>query len=309
MAADQRCRGDGEWWVFRLVGAGHASVMRRIMARLEGARSLDRIGDTVRRIVRGTVGRGRLGDLLHGRQLGHPVHPAMVQFPVGAWISAAVLDFVPGAEHAATVLLIAGTAGTVPAAAAGAADYGTLSRQQRRVALVHAAANTVAVGLFTASIVARLRGDHRRGKILSLTGLGVAGGSAYLGGHVAFAQAGGVNHAAAALPAVPKGWQPVDAVDSFPDKQVATRTLGGTPVLVYRDGDRFSVLIAQCAHRGGPLSEGRTLDVDGRRCVECPWHGSVFDLADGRAVRGPASSDQVQLRTRVRDGRLEAARP
>jgi nitrite reductase/ring-hydroxylating ferredoxin subunit/uncharacterized membrane protein len=283
--------------------------MRRIMARLEGARSLDRIGDAVRRAVRGTVGRGRVGDALHGRQLGHPVHPAMVQFPVGAWMGAAVLDFVPGAEHASTVLVIVGTAGTVAATATGAADYASLSRQQRRVALVHAAANTVAIGLFTASIVARLRGDHRRGRMLSLTGLGVAGGSAYLGGHVAFAQAGGVNHAAAALPSVPTGWQPVDAVDSFTDGQVATRTLGGTRVLVYRDGDRFSVLVAQCAHRGGPLSQGRMVRVAGRSCVECPWHGSVFDLADGRAVRGPASSDQVQLRTRVCDGRLEAARP
>lgn len=281
----------------------------RLLARLEGARSLDRIGDAVRRVVEATVGRGRLGDTLHGRPVGHPMHPAMVQFPVGAWMSAAVLDLLPGTEHASTALLIAGTAGTLPAVATGAADYGTLSREQRRVALVHAAANTAAVGLFTASIVARLRGDHRRGRVLSFAGLGVAGASAYLGGHLAFAQAAGVNHAAAALQRVPEGWQPLGAVDSFADRQVTSRPLGDTTVLVYRDGDRFTVFTAECAHQGGPLGEGRTVDVDGQRCIECPWHGSAFTLADGRAVRGPAGSDQTLLRTRVRDGKLEAARP
>jgi nitrite reductase/ring-hydroxylating ferredoxin subunit len=80
-------------------------------------------------------------------------------------------------------------------------------------------------------------------------------------------------------------------------------------VLVYRDGDRFSVLLGECAHRGGPLAEGRTVESDGTPCVECPWHGSVFALTDGRAVRGPASSDQTLLRSRIHDGHLEVARP
>ncbi len=267
---------------------------------------MDRIGDAVRRLALRTVGRGRLGDVLHGRPVGHPVHPAVVQFPVGAWMSAAVLDLLPGTRHAATALLVAGTAATLPAVATGAADYATLSRQQRRVALVHAAANTAALGLFTASIVARLRGDHRRGRGLSFAGLGVAGASAYLGGHLAFAQAAGANHSTVS-PAVPGDWHPVDTVDSFTDGQVTARTLHGTPILVYRDGDRFTAFAARCAHQGGPLAEGRTIEVDGRPCVECPWHGSAFALADGRAVRGPAGSDQALLRTRVRAGRLEAA--
>ncbi|GAA1556116.1 hypothetical protein GCM10009827_091180 [Dactylosporangium maewongense] len=281
----------------------------RVLARLENARWLDRIGDAVRRVVLATVGKGQVGEALHGRQLGHPAHPAMVQLPVGAWMSAAVLDLLPGTEPAATALLVAGTAGTLPSVATGAADFGTLSREQRRVALVHAAANTVAVGLFTASIVARLRGDHRRGRALSFAGLGVAGTSAYLGGHLAFAQAAGVNHAAAALPRVPRDWQTVDSVDSFADRKVGTRAFGDTTVLVYRESDRFSVMVGECAHRGGPLTDGRTVDVDGQVCVQCPWHGSVFALADGHAVHGPAGSDQVLLRTRVRGGLLEATRP
>ncbi|WP_326999713.1 Rieske 2Fe-2S domain-containing protein [Dactylosporangium sp. NBC_01737] len=260
--------------------------MRRLLARLEGACSLDRAADRVRSLAAGTVGRGRLGDLLHGMPIGHPLHPAVVQFPVGAWMSAAVLDLLPGTRHAATALLAAGTAGALPAAMTGAADYATLSREQRRVALVHAAANTVALGLFAASVAARLRGRHDRGRALSFAGLGVAGASAYLGGHLAFGQGAGVNHSATALQLLPHGWHRLGATDAIPDGQVSTRMLGETPIVVYRQRDRFTVFAGRCAHEGGPLSAGTTVDVGGERCLRCPWHGSAFRLTDGTAVRG-----------------------
>jgi nitrite reductase/ring-hydroxylating ferredoxin subunit len=283
--------------------------MRRLLARLEAARSLDGVARRVRALAAGTVGRGRLGDLLHGVRFGHPLHPAVVQFPIGAWMSAALLDLLPGTRHAATALLAAGTAGAVPAAVTGGADYATLSPEQRRVALVHAAANTAAVGLFTASVVARLRGHHGRGRALSFAGLGIAGASAYLGGHVAFGQGAGVNHSAAALQLLPGGWHRLGAADTIPDGQISTRVLGETPVVVYREHERFTVFVGRCAHQGGPLSAGTTVDVDGERCLQCPWHGSAFRLTDGHAVGGPAGTDQVLLRTRIRDGQLEAARP
>ncbi|WP_426514094.1 DUF2231 domain-containing protein [Dactylosporangium sp. McL0621] len=288
--------------------------MPTLLARLEAAAQLDRIADVVRRLAQATAGRGRLGDVLHGRTIGHPLHPAVVQFPVGAWMSTAVLDALPGRDtpgsrRAAATLLAAGTAGAVPAAVTGLADYATLSPQQRRVALVHAAANVTALGCFVASLAARARGDHRRGRALSFAGLGVAGAGAYLGGHLAFALGAGANHAAAALPLVPSGWHRLDAVSAIAEGKLSAYTVGETPVVVYRDHDRFSALVGRCAHLSGPLAEGRTVDVGGEACVECPWHGSVFRLADGRALRGPASSDQTALRTRVRDGQLEVAQP
>ncbi|GAA0735447.1 Rieske (2Fe-2S) protein [Dactylosporangium roseum] len=288
--------------------------MRRLLAKLERSHGLDRIGDPARKAILAAVPREGVRDVLHGRWLGHPLHPAVVQFPVGAWLSAAVLDalaFLPGRRPAATALLVAGTAAALPAAVTGATDFTTLSREQRRVAVVHALANSVALGLFVSSIVARLRGRHAAGRGLSYAGTGVAGVGAFLGGHLSFSQDAGTNHAAAALPLVPRGWHGIGAIEEFRPGRVESRILGETPVLVYRDGDgdRFSVLIGRCAHRSGPLADGRTVEVDGEACLECPWHGSVYRLADGRAVHGPASSDQVVLRTRIRAGRLEAARP
>ena len=290
--------------------------MKRLLSRLERIRSLDRVSDPLRDAVAKLTGKGRVEDALHGTWLGHPLHPAAVQVPVGAWISATVLDLLPGdrrdrpgLRRGATALLLAGTAGALPAAATGIVDWTTLSATQRRVGLIHAAANTAALALFTASIAARLGGSHRRGRRLSMAGLGIAGASAFLGGHLAFAQSAGVNYGAAALALAPMDWQDIGALDEFADGSATARTLDEVPVLVYRHGDALTVLIGRCAHFGGPLHEGPTKEVDGQLCVECPWHGSRFRLADGVAVQGPTAADQPTLDVRVRDGRVEVRQP
>src|SRR4051794_9513362 len=117
------------------------------MTKLEQASGLDRVGDRLQRAVLATIRPRRVRDLLHGVVLGHPLHPAMVQVPVGAWISAAVLDLMPGQRRAATTLVGVGTAAALPAAVAGLNDWAALSRDQRRVGLVHAASNTVGLAL------------------------------------------------------------------------------------------------------------------------------------------------------------------
>ncbi|WP_238015864.1 Rieske (2Fe-2S) protein [Dactylosporangium sp. AC04546] len=283
--------------------------MRALLTRLERFRSVDRVGDPARAAVEAVLPSDGVRDALHGRWLGHPLHPAVVQFPLGAWLSATVLDLLPGTRREATTLLIAGTAAALPAAVTGGADFTTLSREQRRVAVLHALANSAALGLMVSSIVARLRGRHTTGRWLSLAGVGVAGGSAMLGGHLSFSQDAGANHSAAALPLVPDGWHDLGATGEYRPGAIEARMLGETPVLVHREDDRFSVLIGRCAHRSGPLVDGTPVEIDGDACLQCPWHGSVFRLRDGRAMRGPASSDQTVLRTRVRNDRLEAARP
>ena len=83
--------------------------MRALLTKVEQAAGLDRTGDRLQRVVLSTLRPRRLRDLLHGVTLGHPLHPAMVQVPVGAWISAAVLDLMPGQRRPATVLVGLGT--------------------------------------------------------------------------------------------------------------------------------------------------------------------------------------------------------
>ena len=131
-------------------------------------------------------------DLLHGVPVGHPVHPVLVQVPLGAWFSAALLDALPGTEAPARTLVGAGTLSAVPAALAGYVDYGELDQRQARIGAVHAGANFAAVGLHAGSYVARVLGNHGLGKWLSYTGLTVAGAGGYLGGHLTYRQGAGV---------------------------------------------------------------------------------------------------------------------
>lgn len=275
--------------------------------RLEEARSLDPVSDRLQAVVSALVKPQRLRDLLHGTWLGHPLHPVLVQLPVGAFVSAAILDLLPGRSRAATTLIAVGTAGAVPAAAAGWTDWSELTRYRRRVGLVHATANAVAIGLYAASLAARLRGDTRRGKALGFAGLSTASVGAYLGGHLSFAQSAGVNQAAPDTARIPEDWTSITSLASLPDNKTSVRMAGDVPVLLYRTGPDVTAMIEHCGHETGPLGEGEVVGSGRDACVVCPWHGSTFRLVDGQVVHGPAASDQPTLRTRVVEGMVEVS--
>ncbi len=277
----------------------------QILHRLEQAHALDGVSDKLQAFVHAAAKPQRLKDLLHGTGLGHPVHPVLVQVPVGSFISAAILDLMPGRRAASTTLIAVGTAAAIPAAAAGWADWSEMTKDRRRVGLVHAATNVVAVGLYAASLVARLRGRTTSGKALGFAGLGVAGAGAYLGGHLAYAQAGATNHAAPDMVRVPEDWTEVVSLASLPEGKPSVHTLGDVPVLFYRQGGDVTAMLARCSHETGPLGDGEVVGSGRDACIVCPWHGSTFRLVDGTAVHGPAANDQPLLQSRVRSGMVE----
>jgi uncharacterized membrane protein len=125
---------------------------------------------------------------LQGRALGHPLHPALTDLPIGFWTSAGVLDLVGGkrAARGATALVGLGVASALPTLAAGMADWTEMSRAKQRVGVVHAAANAAATVLYAKSFGARRMGQRGRGIWLGLLGAGVATAGGYLGGHLAF---------------------------------------------------------------------------------------------------------------------------
>ncbi|WP_213450238.1 Rieske 2Fe-2S domain-containing protein [Rhizomonospora bruguierae] len=291
----------------------------QVLTKLEQASGLDPASERVRQAVDSVIRPQRLRDALHGVWLGHPLHPAMVQAPVGAWMATAVLDALPdrrfpgrmsGMERAATALTGFGVATAVPSAVAGWTDFSTLSREQQRVGLVHAVSNLIAVGLYTGSFVARLAGRRRAGKALAYAGMGIASLGAYLGGHMAYGLGAGVNHSIADLRHLPDGWQPLVRFSELPDGEPTVRRMGEVPVLVYRQGAEVTVLMERCGHQSGPLGEGQVVRDGGDPCVVCPWHGSVFRLRDGAVMHGPAATDQPVLASRIsEDGLVEARLP
>ncbi|MEU3607736.1 Rieske (2Fe-2S) protein [Streptomyces sp. NPDC035033] len=285
-----------------LPSAEGPGLVLRAMDRLENSPRADGLADALRGTVR-SLPLGAARDVLHGRWLGHPLHPVLVQFPIGAWLSAAVLDLVPGGQRAARLLVGAGLAGAGPAAVAGWVDWAETRRPQQRVGLVHAAANITGVVCYAASLTARCRGRHARGRLWGFGGLTAVAAGGALGGHLAYRQAAGANHAEQVPALVPPGWYPVATLAELPPGRPRRGHVGEVPVVIVRtDGDAVRVLAERCSHLAGPLADGEVVD----GCLVCPWHGSTFRLDDGWNVTGPATAPQPAFDTRTVDGRVEA---
>jgi nitrite reductase/ring-hydroxylating ferredoxin subunit len=277
--------------------------------RLENAGPLDPAVNVMRSAVTAVLRPQKLRDALHGVWLGHPLHPVLTDVPIGMWSAAGVLDLIPGTGPAATALIATGCAGAVPTAVTGWADWSQLHKPHQRVGLVHAAANIVALGCYTASVAARMNGRTIRGKAWGFTGLGAMALGGYLGGHLAFRQAAGANHQADTVDLFPSGWQTIGRFDDLPDGAPTKATVAGMDLLVVRRGQHVDVLRNQCSHLSGPLSDGEFSIEGGQGCIVCPWHGSTFRLSDGGVVHGPATSPQQSFETRVVNGVVEVRLP
>lgn len=289
-------------------------VLQAATDKVERAEALDGSVAAVKKAVDAALPTPEVRDVLHGVWLGHALHPAMIVVPLGSWISASVLDFLPGTRRAARALVGLGVLATVPTAAAGAADWSDLHPQQQRTGLVHAATNVVALSLQVASWRARRGGRQVRGASLSLAALSVGGLGAFLGGHLAYRQAAGVNHAEQAPHLLPEDYTRLATLDELPDGRPVRRVLAGVPVFVLRRDRRVDVLFDECSHLSGPLSEGELSGAgspdDADLCITCPWHGSVFSVADGAVRRGPTTHPQPVLQVRLEpDGTVLARLP
>jgi hypothetical protein len=153
---------------------------------LEDTTSLDGPVRAVQPLIQAVFGTGARGAVLRGEWLGHAVHPVLTDVVIGTWTSATVLDLVGGADAKASARRLIGTGLLVvgPTAWTGWAEWSTLGPRDKRVGLVHAATNAVAIGVYTASWIARRRDRHRTGAALALAGAAVSAAGAYLGGHL-----------------------------------------------------------------------------------------------------------------------------
>lgn len=175
----------------------HDPPFVRAVRRLEAESRLDGAVRAVRPLAARVGGQGPVADVLHGKWLGHALHPLMTDLPIGMWTSATVLDLVggPGSRPAARRLVGLGIASAVPTALTGWAEYGSVEEpRDQRVGVVHAVANVVAVGLYAASYRARGQDHHARGRGLALAAGSVLGLSGYLGGHLTSARKVSTRH-------------------------------------------------------------------------------------------------------------------
>jgi nitrite reductase/ring-hydroxylating ferredoxin subunit len=103
---------------------------------------------------------------------------------------------------------------------------------------------------------------------------------------------------------VDDGWVAAVPLEQLADGTSTRVEIEGKPVLLARDGERLFAIGARCTHQGAPLQRG-PLKFGALDQVTCPVHGSVFALADGRVLRGPATVPEPAYDVRVTDGTIE----
>lgn len=263
--------------------------------------------------------------LLQGKPFGHPLHPALVHFPIGLLVLSLMLDIASYLEIAANNVsrasfyaMAIGIAAGILAVAAGLVDRSDirLDHPARKTANLHMVLNLSALGLFVINLFLRLRQPDLAITpfvylLLSLIGVGIILFSGYLGGTMVYDDGIGVgrHRRATRTPrrtirvsnrTAQDGWLPVCDDNDVQDGETLRVVCDGNIIAIAKQGGEVYAFQEFCTHRYGPLSEGQLQDHQ----VECPWHRSRFDIRTGRVVEGPAKVDLKTYSAAIRSGKI-----
>jgi nitrite reductase/ring-hydroxylating ferredoxin subunit len=237
-------------------------------------------------------------DLLNGRWLGHPLHAASTDLPIGLLLGTVILDLL-GQTAAADIVLVATIVTMVLSALSGLADYGDTSGTVLTRATLHSTLMVVALVLLVISAVLRTGApvDRTVPVVLAIVGFLLVTAGAFVGGDVVFVLGNMVSRHA--FRGAGTKWIRLDTgavtdLAALPEATPTKMRAGINDLVMVRIGDTVHALHAVCAHAGGPLDQGTIVD----GCVECPWHGSRFRLSDGFARQGPTVYDQPSYELR-----------
>jgi nitrite reductase/ring-hydroxylating ferredoxin subunit len=106
-----------------------------------------------------------------------------------------------------------------------------------------------------------------------------------------------------------EGWTIASPAANVPDRKPVKVTVDGEDVMLYRIEDQVLAVSNRCTHQGAPLYRGMVKAIGTTPVVTCPAHGSMFQLTDGRVVRGPAMRPIRAYEARINGGAVEVRRP
>ena len=126
-------------------------------------------------------------DLLNGRWLGHPLHAASTDIPIGLLLGVVILDLL-GQPTAADTTLVATVIFMVLSALSGAADYSDTDGTARTRATLHATLMVIALLLLLASLGLRAGepADRTVPIGLSVVAFLIVSAGAFVGGDVVY---------------------------------------------------------------------------------------------------------------------------
>lgn len=252
----------------------------------------------------------------------HPIHPMLVAFPVGLWVASLVFDVIAVNTSnnlmwaAGFYCVVGGCVGAVLAAVAGVIDLLSVvppRSSARKRGYMHGGLNTVALVLFL-SVAYRRGGPWEMPDAtalwLSLLGVVLIGVSGWMGGTLVYRNQIGVDRRYANAGKLKErtldSWdRPVCNQAELSEGQLMLANIDNERVAVGRCSDGMFAFEDHCTHRGGPLADGALVGCT----VQCPWHGSQFDVRNGRVVSGPAEKKIKIYDVQIRAGEVYVLKP
>jgi nitrite reductase/ring-hydroxylating ferredoxin subunit/uncharacterized membrane protein len=252
---------------------------------------------------------------------GHPIHPMLVAFPIAFLYGALGFDAAgriagwPGGWATGAYLSLAAIASGLVAGVPDLIDYLYAvppNSSGRARATQHMLVNVSALAAFAAGWMFRDRATLIPGVgtlLLEAVGVGLVTWGGWLGGTLVYRNQIGVDHRYAragkwkeqAVADTPGRPVVVAEEDELQVDQMKLLHVGDRRIVLARTERGYAAFDDRCSHKGGPLADGALI------CgtVQCPWHGSQFDVHTGAVKAGPASTPIGTFAVEVADGKVQ----
>lgn len=233
----------------------------------------------------------------------HPLHPILIPFPIAFFAGAVVFDILQLVTENASFgmtafyLLVGGIAMGLIAALPGLVDLiATVppgSSAQKR-GITHAILNVCMIALFAAALVYR-QGNASPSPViymaLEIAGLALMFIAGWMGGTLVHRNQIGVDPRYAfagkwkeRFLEVVNGQVEFARPEDLKRDQMMLLHVSGKRIVLARTEKGLAAFDDHCTHRGGSLAGGMMICAT----VQCPWHGSQFDVQTGEVKAGPA---------------------
>ena len=252
----------------------------------------------------------------------HPIHPILVNFPIAFFVGTWIFDVVGLFTNDNIVMIpafylnIGGIAFALLAAVPGLINYTHTippNSSAKKRAAKHGLLNVSVVAIFAFALFLRVSQDVEINNDFLIIGietvavalLSVAG---WLGGTLVYRNQIGVDiryaHAGKwredYLSGERNGLVEIHDIYKLKTNQMRLVHVAGKRIVVARTEDKFVAFDDHCTHRGGSLAGGSMA------CgtVQCPWHGSQFDVNTGQVKAGPAKHPIITYPIVEENGKL-----
>ena len=256
---------------------------------------------------------------------GHPIHPSIIPFPFAFLWGAFVADVIATIFHKPSFgvtgwyLAAAGVIMALVAAVPGFFDYFLSVPPEssgRERATRHMLLNLSTVVLFAISFFLRLAAPHQPSAaalILEAIGAVLLTTAAWMGGALVSRNQISVDHRYAdagrwretSVDAAPGEFVAVARADELKVDQMKLLRISGRRVVLARTEQGYVAFADACTHKGGSLADGVLIC----STVQCPWHGSQFDVATGDVRAGPATKPIATYELREENAEVRVRAP